>query len=728
MRPLLLLFCLLAVQACRHPLVIIGEGDIVDLNGSSYGCTLEQFNAGDIACTGFDFTEDYIIKYEGVPRPGWRFVRWDGPCKSDSIPPFCELSAPLSFSLVMDVQFPGLVMPATTAVFERTNIEPLANAGPDQSVNEQSVVSLDALSSSDPDGTIASYSWSQIAGTAVALSDATSATPVFTSQELTLASSLLFELTVTDNMGLAGTDTVVITVNPVNALPEADAGLLQTVSIGTVVSLDAANSTDGDGSIVGYQWLQTGGTSVELSNAETAVATFSSPAVSEFEQLIFLLTVTDNEGGTDTDTVVVIAKPPNVGPIADAARDQSVAEQTLVTLDASASIDIDGRLTFAWQRVSGEEVTLSDATAENPTFISPVVLVGEEPSTTFRLTATDGDGVDDTDDVVIRYFAVNAAPVADAGSDQTIPTPRLVTLDGSASNDMIDGSISSYSWMQLSGTPVELTGADTSMPTFRGPRLAIDDDLIFELTVTDNETATATDSVTITISGVETQITGLQATAEMNDTAIQFGGDYPSGNNLDCMGENPLQQDCASGRDSGMPDNMDGQAGFRFTRLDAAGLMVGEPPEISACVRDEVTGLVWEVKTDDETIHDADFTYRWGGKTAISNAGGTYYSDWDLLVDGSNTETLCGYSDWRVPTRKELESILSHDRGPPMIDTQYFRGINLIDPMSFWTANPSARDDTRAWAVQFHDGLSNESAYHRADTPLPVRLVRGNAP
>jgi hypothetical protein len=99
-------------------LAIVGEGDIVEVNGDIYGCTLEQCQAQDPVCTGFDRTEEYIVKYEAQPRPGWRFVRWDGPCKADSIAPFCQLEAPLNISQTMDVLYPGLPMPTTTAVFE----------------------------------------------------------------------------------------------------------------------------------------------------------------------------------------------------------------------------------------------------------------------------------------------------------------------------------------------------------------------------------------------------------------------------------------------------------------------------------------------------------------------------------------------------------------------------------------------------------------------------------
>ncbi|MFT5484180.1 MAG: hypothetical protein ACI9GW_002843, partial [Halieaceae bacterium] len=79
MRILTSLAILLLLQACKHPLAIVGEGDIVDLNGTGYGCTYEQFAAGGSACD-LDVQGDYLVNYQAVPRPGWKFVRWEGPC------------------------------------------------------------------------------------------------------------------------------------------------------------------------------------------------------------------------------------------------------------------------------------------------------------------------------------------------------------------------------------------------------------------------------------------------------------------------------------------------------------------------------------------------------------------------------------------------------------------------------------------------------------------------
>lgn len=98
------------------------------------------------------------------------------------------------------------------------NPPPTADAGPDQQLYRYgpfglNTVTLDASGSSDPYGIITSYEWTQIAGTAVTLSDNTAINPTFTVPEVASpGEDLQFQLTVTDNRGLSGTDNVTISV------------------------------------------------------------------------------------------------------------------------------------------------------------------------------------------------------------------------------------------------------------------------------------------------------------------------------------------------------------------------------------------------------------------------------------------------------------------------------------------------------------------------------------
>ena len=177
------------------------------------------------------------------------------------------------------------------------NSPPTANAGADQLVLTSGSVSLSG-SGSDTDGTIASLAWTQTAGSAVTLTGANTATPSFTAPAS--AGALEFRLTVTDNGGLARNDTV--TVN-VNAPPVAIAGPDQIVIIAATVAL-AGSGTDANGSIASYAWTQTGGTAVTLAGANTATPSFTAPATAG--SLEFQLTVTDDQGASQSDLVAVV--------------------------------------------------------------------------------------------------------------------------------------------------------------------------------------------------------------------------------------------------------------------------------------------------------------------------------------------------------------------------------------------------------------------------------------
>jgi hypothetical protein len=200
---------LLLLQACKHPLAIVGEGDIVDLNGTGYGCTYEQFAAGGSACD-LDVQGDYLVNYQAVPRPGWKFVRWEGPCGHMSVAPNCMIETVAAWVAFWDQTYSHIAIPRTLAIFERGNVAPVADAGADQVLWEASTVTLDGSGSADADGYIASYSWSQTGGSSVVLSSDTEPSPIFTPPDDGSAQLLTFKLTVIDDEAVSHDDTVTI--------------------------------------------------------------------------------------------------------------------------------------------------------------------------------------------------------------------------------------------------------------------------------------------------------------------------------------------------------------------------------------------------------------------------------------------------------------------------------------------------------------------------------------
>lgn len=219
---------------------------------------------------------------------------------------------------------------------------------------------------------------------------------------------------------------------------------------------------------------------------------------------------------------------------------------------------------------------------------------------------------------------------------------------------------------------------------------------------------------------------GFEGIFVLNDTGITWAGDNPSGNNVDCNSNIASPQDCHTGRDATHNDDSDGLAGFSFTKLDTSGIplvdqSVDYGTEPWACIRDNVTGLVWEVKTIDNGEHDKDNTYQWGGTSALGrdhpNSQGEYYDDWNGLINDSNNSVLCGFNNWRVPNVAELSSIVNKGIVNPSIDFNYFPNTAAD---WYWTASPNAGSSSFAWRVSFNLGFDGGSTRNTASR---VRLV-----
>jgi hypothetical protein len=325
----------------------------------------------------------------------------------------------------------------TATVVVRDNPLPTANAGEDFTVvdtdlNGSEQLTLNGSRSNDPDGTIASYVWSE-GGQQIA-------TGVSPTVNVTVGAHTI-TLTVTDNGGATASDDVVVTVTAGNQPPAANAGQDQTVNDadGTgaeSVTLDGSGSNDPDGNIVSYVWSEDG----------NQIATGVSPAVNlTVGAHTITLTVTDDGDVTGTDQVVVTVVANQV-PTANAGQDQTVTDTDLngseqVTLNGSGSTDSDGTIaSYVWSE-GGNQIATGVSPAVNLT-------VGAH---TITLTVTDNGGATASDDVLVTVTAGNQPPAANAGQDQTLNDAdgtgaESVTLNGSGSSD--DGTIVSYDWSE----------------------------------------------------------------------------------------------------------------------------------------------------------------------------------------------------------------------------------------------------------------------------------------
>ncbi|WP_230661749.1 Lcl C-terminal domain-containing protein [Psychrobacter sp. I-STPA10] len=129
------------------------------------------------------------------------------------------------------------------------------------------------------------------------------------------------------------------------------------------------------------------------------------------------------------------------------------------------------------------------------------------------------------------------------------------------------------------------------------------------------------------------------------------------------------------------------------------------------CVKDKVTGLIWEQKTDDGGLRDKDNTYTWynpdssknGGHAGTQNGGVCTGSgcDTQAYIQALNNANYCGYSDWRLPKREELRSIVDYGRYNPAVDTTVFPNTQSS---YYWSSSPVVNFSGYAWDVYFYHG------------------------
>jgi len=338
------------------------------------------------------------------------------------------------------------------------NQPPIADAGPDQTVNELSEVTLNGSNSTDPDDGISTYHWEQVEGPIVELTSQSEEVTTLTAPDIgSTGEALLFKLTVKDYGALASTDTCVVNVSSDNNPPRADAGPDMTVSEGELVVLDASNSTDQDGGISSYQWTQISGTPVELSFSDPIRPSFTSPNVdSNGESLHFQLAVMDVGGLQTQDTCIVNVSWINDPPKADAGQDQIVQEGDFITLDGSKSSDSDdGVAACKWSQTSGPPAYLSSPAVYKPTFIAPEGIT-EETNLTFNLTISDNGGLQSQDSCNVT---VNPESSANSESVQIIDAlynESRKKLYVTATSDAPTNSVQLSVWAEIDGKSLNL--------------------------------------------------------------------------------------------------------------------------------------------------------------------------------------------------------------------------------------------------------------------------------
>ena len=333
------------------------------------------------------------------------------------------------------------------------------------------------------------------------------------------------DTTVTTAQNKSLQESTIVTDSGTGQAPVANAGSDQLITLPDNVAYLTGSGTDADGTVASYAWTQVSGPgTAQFGGGATPDLTASNLVAGTY---VFRLTVTDNLGNIATDDVSVSVMQENSAfatvdsfTLLNATSDQPIpgfdpipngAVINRTTLGTSAfNIRVNTTPNSDFGRV---QANLTGATVRQQVENAfPWAVFGDTNGNfdvgalnngAHTLTATpysaDGTGGNAGTPLTIQFTVIDVAggnPIANAGSDQSIVLPtNSITLSGSGTDD---GSITAYAWSQVSGPSTAILNGATSA-TLNATNLQAGV-YVFRLTVTDNQSNTGFDEVSVSIS------------------------------------------------------------------------------------------------------------------------------------------------------------------------------------------------------------------------------------
>ena len=192
-----------------------------------------------------------------------------------------------------------------------------------------------------------------------------------------------------------------------------------------------------------------------------------------------------------------------------------------------------------------------------------------------------------------------------------------------------------------------------------------------------------------------------------------------------------------------------GDNGFSFTKIKVLGNELSDDTSFAEnpwdCVRDNNTGLYWEVKSSEDSLRASNRDFHWYDPDFSTNGGvegvigdvscdidiksecNTSYYVADINIKGSKDDEgksipLCNMKGWRMPTIDELKSLIDYGKsGGAVYDTNYFAG-DTTGISKVWSSTTHAQDPGKAWVMDFRNLLEFTEEKNR-HVGFTVRLV-----
>lgn len=352
-----------------------------------------------------------------------------------------------------------------------SNQTPVVDAGQNQTITLPNSANLNGNVTDDelPQPANLSINWSKVSGDGnVTFSSPNSAQ---TTATFSSAGTYVLKLAASDGE-LTGEDTITITVNPAvaqNQAPTVDAGANQTITLpNNSVNLLGQVTDDGlpnPPAQVTVLWSKKDGNGTVTFSSPNSLATTAT--FSNSGTYTLTLTASDSELQS-SDNVVITVNPEannNVAPTVSAGPDQTITLPASATLSATASDDglpsPPGQLTVSWSKLEGNGgVTFSAQTS-----LITEASFSQAGTYVLRVSVSDSELIaTDEITVIVNPTAVNQAPTVDAGDNQNIVLPSIITLTGTAQDDGLPNNTLTYLWQKVSG-PGEVEFETANQPT-----------------------------------------------------------------------------------------------------------------------------------------------------------------------------------------------------------------------------------------------------------------------
>ena len=176
----------------------------------------------------------------------------------------------------------------------------------------------------------------------------------------------------------------------------------------------------------------------------------------------------------------------------------TVNEQTVVTLSGEQSSDPHNQnISYKWQQMSGEPVSLSSDSDVDITFTTPAVAVDQTKDLVFALTVVNPQGLTSITSFTLHVIHLNHPPIVTTDHELTVMEGNPVTLMATATDP--DGDAMTYAWTQDSGATATLSNPNELTTMFTAPSVGSDTNatLHFTITADDGHGGTGSDSVLV---------------------------------------------------------------------------------------------------------------------------------------------------------------------------------------------------------------------------------------